>query len=196
MSQDNNFSQGPVPQSARKGADVSAEPQASTSTTVEREGVARALRFDVITLFPELFGPFTQAGVIRRAFDSGQVVLRLWNPRSTSPVGEAFGAGNTRRFVSLAVSPDGKRLAAADENLGPRDAVLLERGECNASYPARLGLRRETQGLVRVVCEAGGGHPAEAFFEYHVATFAQMVMPQHDGGIERAAIKAGEHFVR
>ena len=65
--------------------------------------------------------------------------------------------------------------AAADENLGPLDAVLLERGEGNASYPARLGLRREAQGLARVVCEAGGGHPAKAFFKYQVATFAQMV---------------------
>jgi len=37
--------------------------------------------------------------------------------------------------------------AAADENLGPRDVVLLERGECNASYPTRFGLCRETQGL-------------------------------------------------
>lgn len=51
---------------------------------------ARVLRFDVITLFPELFGPFTQAGVVRRAFDSGQVVLRLWNPRD-------YAEGNYRR---------------------------------------------------------------------------------------------------
>ena len=40
-----------------------------------------AVRFDVITLFPELFGPFQQAGVARRAFESGQVDLRLWQLR-------------------------------------------------------------------------------------------------------------------
>lgn len=51
---------------------------------------AGCLRFDVLTLFPELFAPFTGAGVIRRAFDSGQVVLRLWNPRD-------FAEGNYRR---------------------------------------------------------------------------------------------------
>ena len=39
------------------------------------------MRFDVVTLFPELFAPFTTAGVARRAFDSGQLVLRCWNPR-------------------------------------------------------------------------------------------------------------------
>lgn len=40
-----------------------------------------AVRFDVITLFPELFAPFQQAGVARRAFESGQVDLRLWQLR-------------------------------------------------------------------------------------------------------------------
>ena len=36
------------------------------------------VRFDVITLFPELFGPFQQVGVTRRAFESNQVDVRLW----------------------------------------------------------------------------------------------------------------------
>lgn len=39
------------------------------------------VRFDVITLFPELFGPFQQVGVTRRAFESAQVDLRLWQLR-------------------------------------------------------------------------------------------------------------------
>ena len=48
------------------------------------------LRFDVVTLFPELFAPFTEAGVTRRAFESGQVRLKLWNPRD-------WAEGNYRR---------------------------------------------------------------------------------------------------
>ncbi len=48
------------------------------------------MRFDVITLFPELFEPFLQAGVTRRAFESRQVDVRLWNPRD-------FAEGNYRR---------------------------------------------------------------------------------------------------
>ena len=36
------------------------------------------MRFDVITLFPELFGPHLTQGITRRAFDSGQVDVRLW----------------------------------------------------------------------------------------------------------------------
>jgi len=48
------------------------------------------MRFDVITLFPELFEPFLAAGVTRRAFESGQVQVRLWNLRD-------FAEGNYRR---------------------------------------------------------------------------------------------------
>ena len=39
------------------------------------------MRFDVITLFPELFTPFLSTGVTRRAFSSGAVDVQLWNPR-------------------------------------------------------------------------------------------------------------------
>jgi len=40
-----------------------------------------AVRFDVITLFPELFAPFLSCGITRRAFESGQVQVCLHNPR-------------------------------------------------------------------------------------------------------------------
>lgn len=36
------------------------------------------MRFDVITLFPELFGPHLCTGVTRRAFASGAVQVELW----------------------------------------------------------------------------------------------------------------------
>ena len=48
------------------------------------------MRFDVITLFPELFGPFLQAGVTRRAFESGLLEVVFTNPR-------AFALGNYQR---------------------------------------------------------------------------------------------------
>jgi tRNA (guanine37-N1)-methyltransferase len=48
------------------------------------------MRFDVITLFPELFEPFLTCGINRRAFVSGQVDVRLWNPRD-------WAEGNYRR---------------------------------------------------------------------------------------------------
>lgn len=48
------------------------------------------MRFDVVTLFPELFTPLLTCGITRRAFDSGQVDVKLTNPRD-------FAHGNYRR---------------------------------------------------------------------------------------------------
>jgi tRNA (guanine37-N1)-methyltransferase len=48
------------------------------------------MRFDVVTLFPELFAPFLTAGVTRRAFETRAVDVRLWNLRD-------FAEGNYRR---------------------------------------------------------------------------------------------------
>jgi tRNA (guanine37-N1)-methyltransferase len=39
------------------------------------------MRFDVITLFPEMFGAITQYGVTRRAAEQGRFQLQTWNPR-------------------------------------------------------------------------------------------------------------------
>ena len=36
------------------------------------------MRFDVITLFPGLFAPHLTQGITRRAFESGQIDVRLW----------------------------------------------------------------------------------------------------------------------
>jgi tRNA (guanine37-N1)-methyltransferase len=36
------------------------------------------MRFDILTLFPELFAPHLALGVTRRGFESGQVDVRLW----------------------------------------------------------------------------------------------------------------------
>ena len=36
------------------------------------------MRFDVLTLFAELFAPFQSSGVTRRAFESGDVEVRTW----------------------------------------------------------------------------------------------------------------------
>ena len=48
------------------------------------------MRFDVVTLFPELFAPLLVSGVTRRAFESAQVDVKLSNPRDHAP-------GNYRR---------------------------------------------------------------------------------------------------
>ncbi|MFM2036859.1 MAG: hypothetical protein RL459_2124, partial [Pseudomonadota bacterium] len=48
------------------------------------------MRFDVVTLFPELITPLLTQGINRRAFASGQVDVRLTNPRD-------FALGQYRR---------------------------------------------------------------------------------------------------
>ncbi len=48
------------------------------------------MRFDIITLFPELFAPLLSSGVTRRAYESRSVDVRLWNLRD-------YAEGNYRR---------------------------------------------------------------------------------------------------
>ncbi len=39
------------------------------------------MRFDVVTLFPEMLNALTASGITRRAFEAGLWRLRTWNPR-------------------------------------------------------------------------------------------------------------------
>jgi len=48
------------------------------------------MRFDVVTLFPELFAPMLSIGITRRAFETGQVEVHLHNLRD-------YAQGNYRR---------------------------------------------------------------------------------------------------
>ena len=91
------------------------------------------MRFDVITLFPELFEPFTRVGVTRRAYESGQVELSLWPLRDF--------ADNTYRRIDdrpfgggpgmvMLVEPLERAVAAAQAareaaGLGPAPVMLF-----------------------------------------------------------------------
>lgn len=48
------------------------------------------MRFDIITLFPELVAPYLASGVTRRAYAAGQVQVQLWQLRD-------FAEGHYRR---------------------------------------------------------------------------------------------------
>ena len=86
------------------------------------------MRFDVVTLFPELFAPFLAAGVTRRAYESGQVDVRLWNPRD-------FAEGNYRRVddrpfgggpgMVMLAEPLARCLAAVKADRGDSAPVVL-----------------------------------------------------------------------
>lgn len=86
------------------------------------------MRFDIITLFPELFEPFLTLGVTRRAFDNGPVDVRLWPLRD-------HGEGPYRRVddrpfgggpgMVLMAEPLERALAAARADRGESSPAVL-----------------------------------------------------------------------
>ncbi|HJS04498.1 MAG TPA: tRNA (guanosine(37)-N1)-methyltransferase TrmD [Variovorax sp.] len=79
------------------------------------------MRFDVITLFPELFAPFLASGVTRRAFETGQVEVVLWNPRD-------FAEGNYRRIDDRPFGGGPGMVMMAEPLSACLDAALAARG--------------------------------------------------------------------
>jgi tRNA (guanine37-N1)-methyltransferase len=73
------------------------------------------MRFDVITLFPELFEPHTRSGVTRRAYDSGAIELKMWQLRDHAD--DAYRRVDDRPFgggpgMVMLVEPLQRALAA------------------------------------------------------------------------------------
>ena len=83
------------------------------------------MRFDVLTLFPELFAPFLESGVTRRAYASGQVRVVLWNPRD-------FAEGNYRRVDDRPFGGGPGMVMMAEPLAACLDAALTDRGEPEA----------------------------------------------------------------
>jgi tRNA (guanine37-N1)-methyltransferase len=91
------------------------------------------MRFDVITLFPELFEPFSRAGVTRRAFESGQVDLRLWPLRdhASGPYRRVDdrsyggGPGMVMLVEPLARALQVVRASRLAESVGPARVILF-----------------------------------------------------------------------
>jgi tRNA (guanine37-N1)-methyltransferase len=85
------------------------------------------MRFDVITLFPELFGPHLKHGITRRAFDSGAVDVRLWPLRDFAD--DAYRRVDDRPFgggpgMVMLAEPLLRALAAIEADRGPPPAVV------------------------------------------------------------------------
>jgi tRNA (guanine37-N1)-methyltransferase len=86
------------------------------------------MRFDVVTLFPDLFQPFLSLGVTRRAFESAQVDVRLWPLRN-------FADDNYRRVddrpygggpgMVMLVEPLERALSAIREARGQDKAPVV-----------------------------------------------------------------------
>lgn len=101
------------------------------------------MRFDVLTLFPELFEPFTRVGVTRRAYDEGRLSLNTWHLRDFADDNyrrcddRPFGGGPG--MVMLA-DPLQRALVAAQ---AARDAAGVGHGPVILFSPAGAPLRQQ-----------------------------------------------------
>lgn len=112
-----------------------------------------SLRFDVITLFPEMFAALTASGITRRALERGLWQIECWNPRQwtqdvhrtvddrpygggpgmvmmASPLEQAINAAKAVAGVEakvICLSPQGRRIdqRRVDELAAGRGAILL-----------------------------------------------------------------------
>jgi tRNA (guanine37-N1)-methyltransferase len=86
------------------------------------------MRFDILTLFPELFTPHFSHGITRRAFESRQVDVRLWQLRD-------FADDNYRRVddrpygggpgMVMLAEPLERGLAAAKTDRGDANPAVI-----------------------------------------------------------------------
>lgn len=101
------------------------------------------MRFDVVTIFPELFAPHLAQGVTRRAFDSAQVDVRLWPLRD-------FADDNYRRVDDRPCGGGPGMVMLAEPLLRALHAIRSDRSE---SRPAVVHFtptgRRIDQGIVQ-----------------------------------------------
>lgn len=86
------------------------------------------MRFDVITLFPELFTPHLSQGITRRAFESGQVDVRLWQLRDFAT--EAYRRVDDRPYgggpgMVLLAQPLERALQAVQDSRGAPAAATV-----------------------------------------------------------------------
>jgi tRNA (guanine37-N1)-methyltransferase len=107
------------------------------------------MRFDVLTLFPELFGLPLQFGVTRRAFDSGQVGVKLWQLRDFAE--DAYRRVDDRPYgggpgMVMLAEPLERALAA----------VRAERADAAPLVHFTPTGRRIDQALVRELAQGAG----------------------------------------
>lgn len=107
------------------------------------------IRFDIVTLFPELFGPHMASGVTRRAFDSRQVQVRLWPLRD-------FADGPYRRVDDRPFGGGPGMVMLAQPLQRALEAVHAERGDLPAVVHFTPTGRTLTQAQVQEMAAGSG----------------------------------------
>ncbi|HET8747247.1 MAG TPA: tRNA (guanosine(37)-N1)-methyltransferase TrmD [Ramlibacter sp.] len=107
------------------------------------------MRFDVVTLFPELFAPFLAAGVTRRAYETRQVDVRLWQLRD-------YAEGNYRRVDDRPFGGGPGMVMLAEPLARCLAAVKAERGDAAPVVLfSPIGERLDHAGVERWSASAG-----------------------------------------
>jgi tRNA (guanine37-N1)-methyltransferase len=86
------------------------------------------MRFDIVTLFPELFAPHLTQGITRRAFQSAQVDVRLWPLRD-------FATDAYRRVDDRPFGGGPGMVMLAEPLLAAIAAVHVDRGPAAKPLP-------------------------------------------------------------
>jgi tRNA (guanine37-N1)-methyltransferase len=116
------------------------------------KGEAAVIRFDCITLFPEMFAAVAEHGITRRARETGVWELGLWNPRQFAtdnyrtvddrPYGG--GPGMVMLAEPLTKAIGAAKAAAEGEakviHLSPQGRMLDHAGVCELARETRLVL--------------------------------------------------------
>jgi tRNA (guanine37-N1)-methyltransferase len=107
------------------------------------------MRFDVLTLFPSLFAPHLSEGVTRRAFDSKQVDVRLWQLRD-------HGEGSYRRVDDRPFGGGPGMVMLAEPLERALAAVRSDRGDTAPLLHFTPTGRRLDQAWVREIAQGPG----------------------------------------
>ena len=109
------------------------------------------MRFDVVTIFPELFAPHLSQGITRRAFESGAVDVRLWPLRD-------FASDNYKRVDDRPYGGGPGMVMLAEPLLAALAAVRHDRGDAATTAVIHFTPtgRRLDQTLVQTLSQGWG----------------------------------------
>jgi tRNA (guanine37-N1)-methyltransferase len=109
------------------------------------------LRFDVVTIFPEMFDAVTGAGITRRAIERGLWRLATWNPRDWAE--NAYRTVDDRPFgggpgMVMMPGPLEKTIAAAKADRGGTGRVIYLSPQGRSLSHGRVGELAVTEGAI------------------------------------------------
>lgn len=109
------------------------------------------LRFDVVTLFPQMFAAVTEYGITHRALERGLWRIECWNPRQWAD--NAYGSVDDRPFgggpgMVMRAEPLEKSIAAAKQARGGEGRVIYLSPQGEPLTHAKVEALSRTEGAI------------------------------------------------